>query len=72
MLPDALAKDIAEDAVRWDQAQPMAVADFHEKYTLHDSVWIGLHLDTAWDGEATAIIALDTVWNKVSVPSVIS
>jgi hypothetical protein len=38
------------------------------KFTLHDSHWLGLHIDTPWDGDATAIIAFDPVWNQIGVP----
>ncbi len=68
MLPESLARDIAEEAVPWDQGQVFAIADFLARYTLHDSHWIGLHLDTSWYGDATAIIAFDPIWNKVGVP----
>jgi hypothetical protein len=67
MLPESLAREIAEESVRWDLGQPFAIASFLDKYTLHDSNWIGMQLDTSLDGDATAIISFDAYWNKVGV-----
>ena len=65
MLPKSLAIDIVNETVRWDQGQIFTIAGFLAKYTLHDSHWLGLHLDTSWDGDATAIIAFDPIWNQI-------
>jgi hypothetical protein len=45
------------------------MADFLKRFTLHDSNWLGLHADTAWDGDVTAIISFDPIWNKTGTPA---
>jgi len=69
MIPESIAKDIAQEAIRWDEAQTFSMSDFLKRYTLHDSNWLGLHADTAWDGDATAIISFDPIWNKTGTPA---
>jgi hypothetical protein len=67
MLPEKLARDIAEEEVQWDGAQICSISEFLARYTLHDSHWIGMHVDAAWEGDATAIICFDPHWNKIDV-----
>lgn len=67
LLPESLAKDIIEQNISWDRGQIFTVDDFLSTFTLHDSIWIGLHLDAGWDGNVTAILSLDPVWNKIEV-----
>ena len=68
MLQKSLAVDIANETVSWEHSQSFAIADFLTKFTLHDSHWLGLHIDTSWDGDATAIFAFDPVWNQIGAP----
>jgi hypothetical protein len=68
MIPDSLAIDIANENVSWENSQTFSTVDFFTRYTLHDSHWLGLYIDTSWDGDATAIIAFDPIWNQIEVP----
>lgn len=67
-LPQQLAREIAESLVNWKLAEVLECEEFHQRFTLHDSHWIGLHTDVAWDGEATAVICFDPIWNDIGEP----
>ena len=46
------------------------IDSFLEKYTLHDSNWIGLFTDCAYADTAVAAVCFDPVWNSsVSTPT---
>jgi hypothetical protein len=39
--------------------------DFLRLYTLHDSYWIGLFTECAWDDSSILVIRFDPVWNAI-------
>ena len=64
VFPKWLGKRLLEDDFPWDEAWELEPEVFIKKITLHDSVWIRLVLDSAWDNTATLVIKWDTYWNK--------
>ena len=52
------------DAVDWDRVQPMSMPGFLERFTLHDSGFKRLSIDS---GRVSVEISFDLVWNR-SVP----
>ncbi|MDR3764009.1 MAG: hypothetical protein P4M01_07935 [Acidobacteriota bacterium] len=65
-----LAHRIVEGYLPWDRAVEFHVDAFLERYTLHDSMWIGLYTDCGQEDTAIAVIILDLVWNpSVSTPT---
>jgi len=69
MIPDQLAKHIANGTIAWGQAERLAVAQLLKRYALEDSIWLGLQIDASRDGAATAVILLDAVRNKMKSPA---
>ncbi len=67
LMPNSLAGEIMQMGVDWSSAAVIDTKEFYGSLTLHDSHWIGLHIDTGWKGEATAIIRLDPIWNDVGI-----
>jgi len=66
----AIASQILEDDSRWDLAEEFHIDSFLKSYSLHDSYWISLQTNCAWENSAVAIIQLDSVWNPfVSAPT---
>ena len=65
MIPDRLAALLAQESLPWNEAEEWHIDEFLRAFTLHDSHWLGLQFDVAWDGFATAAIAFDPVWNKI-------
>jgi hypothetical protein len=66
--PSWLSEDLLWDAYPWDSGTSLTLATFLAGYTLHDSTWVGLHVDPDLDGAATAIIRWDTFWTDGRVP----
>lgn len=70
LLPANLSHRLIEGDLPWDRSIELHISDFLEKYTLHDSNWICLLADCAFDDAATAVIGFDPVWNSsVSSPT---
>jgi hypothetical protein len=67
ILPEKLAREIVEASIDWQNANVLDYKEFHQRFTLHDSNWVCLHVDIAWNGLATAVIKLDPVWNSIDV-----
>jgi hypothetical protein len=63
MLP-TLAHDIVSEALPWPKAETWDINYFLKVCSLHDSLWLGLHADTGWDGCATAVISLHPHMNE--------
>ena len=60
--PDWLYRELVEDYLPWEQGRKINFTEFNKKYTLHDSYWIGIFLNVAYDQTATLVIQWDAVW----------
>jgi hypothetical protein len=60
--PDWFYRDLIEDALPWQQGVVMSFDEFNQKYTLHDSYWIGAFFDVAYEPTVTLAISWDAVW----------
>jgi hypothetical protein len=60
--PEWLYQSIIEDTLKWDEAEKLSFQEFSGKYTLHDSYWIGLFYDVAYEDNAILAIVWDAVW----------
>src|ERR1035438_2409982 len=70
LLSASLARRVIEDSLPWDRSIQTHIDAFLQKYTLHDSYWIGLHTNCCWEDAAVAVIRFDPVWNSsVSTPT---
>lgn len=70
LLSADLARRLMNGDLPWDRSAEFHIGDFLQKYTLHDSHWIGLFTDCAFDDTAVAVICFDPVWNSsVSTPT---
>jgi hypothetical protein len=70
LLSEHLAHRILSGDLPWDRSVEVHIDAFLEKYTLHDSNWIGLFADCANEDAVIAIIGFDPVWNSsVSTPT---
>ena len=63
-FPKWLGQRLIEDDFPWDKAWELEPEVFIEKITLHDSIWIRLVLDSAWENTVILVIQWDTFWNK--------
>lgn len=64
--PDRLGGDLLGGGLPWEEAVEATMPRFLSRYTLHDSYWIGLHLQSK--AEAVALIRWDTYWTDGGVP----
>lgn len=65
-----LAYRIIDGGLPWNRSVELHIDNFLERYTLHDSYWIGLFTDCAYADTAIAVICFDPVWNSsVSKPT---
>jgi hypothetical protein len=65
-----LAHCVVDDSLPWDRSIQSHIDAFLQKYTLHDSYWIGLHTNCGFEDAAVAVICFDPVWNpSVSAPT---
>ena len=60
--PDWLYREVIEDTLPWNEAKEYSFQEFSEKYTLHDSVWVGLFYDVAYENNVILTIIWDAVW----------
>lgn len=60
-FPDWLYEAIIED-LPWKSAKNYSYEEFAEKYTFHDSFWIGLFASVAYEDTAILAIIWDAVW----------
>lgn len=61
-FPDWLHEAIVEDFLPWESAKNYSYEEFSEKYTLHDSLWIGLFANITYEDTAILAIIWDAVW----------
>jgi hypothetical protein len=60
--PKWLYEAIVEDYLPWAKAKNCSYGGFSEKYTLHDSIWVGLFSDVSYENNAILVILWDAVW----------
>jgi hypothetical protein len=60
--PDWLYQSIIENSLNWGEAKEYSFQEFSQKYTLHDSSWIGLFYDIAYVNNLILAIVWDAVW----------
>lgn len=60
--PSWLWKTLFEDDLPWRQGKDYTIQEFSAKYTLHDSIWITLMQDIAYENTALLVIRWDAVW----------
>ena len=60
--PDWFYREIVEDYLPWEQGRKTNFTEFNKKYTLHDSGWIGIFFNVAYEQTATLAIRWDAVW----------
>ncbi len=60
--PDWLYREIVENCLPWQQGRKINFKEFNETYTLHDSYWIGIFFNIAYEQTATLAIQWDAVW----------
>jgi hypothetical protein len=70
LLSVNLAHSVVDDSLPWDRSIQLHIDTFLQRYTLHDSYWIALHINCGLDDTAVAAISFDPVWNpSVSTPT---
>jgi hypothetical protein len=60
--PDWLYRELVEDYLPWHQGRSISFTKFNQKYTLHDSNWIGIFFNIAYEQTAILAIQWDAVW----------
>ncbi len=60
--PAWLYRSIVESDLPWESAKELTFAEFSDRYTLHDSYWIGLFYDVAYENDVVLAIVWDAVW----------
>jgi len=53
---------VLRDTLPWGEGKEYSFRGFAEKYTLHDSVWVGVFYDVAYADSAVLVIIWDAVW----------
>ncbi len=59
---DWLYRAVMQDTLPWGEGREYSFAEFSEKYTLHDSNWVGLFYDVAYEDSAVLAVLWDAVW----------
>ena len=65
--PDRLGGDLLGGGLPWEAAVEATMPTFLSRYTLHDSLWIGLYLQPKV--EAVTLVRWDTYWTDGGLPS---
>jgi len=60
--PNWLYRKLIEDDLPWDQKASLTLETFFEKFTLHDSYWVGIFHHVAFDSSVTLAFQWDSVW----------
>jgi len=64
--PDWLGRRLIEDEFDWPSANSTSMPRFLSQYSLHDSYWIGIHVQPNF--ETIAVLRWDTFWTEGRVP----
>ena len=59
---DWLYGAVIRDTLPWGEGKGYSFQEFSEKYTLHDSIWVGVFYDVAYEDSAVLAIIWDAVW----------
>lgn len=62
LYPTWLYVSLVEDTLPWPLSAEWTFEEFAAQYTLHDSYWVGIFHDVAYDDTVTLAIVWDTVW----------
>ncbi len=62
LYPDWLSKKLIEDDLPWDEKSSLSIESFFEKFTLHDSFWVGVFHHLGFDQSVTIAFEWDAVW----------
>ena len=60
--PNWMYRALIEDDLPWENARQMEFQEFHNTYTLHDSHWIGIFHNVAYEQSLTMVILWDEFW----------
>ncbi len=60
--PNWVYESIIEDFLLWESAKIYSYEEFSKKYTLHDSIWIGLFSNITYEDSAILAIIWDSCW----------
>jgi hypothetical protein len=60
--PTWLYQEIIDNCLPWQGGKRMSFSQFHEKYTLHDSHWLGIFYNVAYEQAITLAIQWDVFW----------
>jgi hypothetical protein len=60
--PTWLWQTLFEENLPWHLAKDYTVQEFSQKYTLHDSIWITITQNVAYENAAVLVIRWDAVW----------
>ena len=62
LYPEEVLRKLVDDDLPWDKSAKLSLCSFLEKYTLHDSYWIGVTYNVGFDQSATLSFQWDSVW----------
>jgi hypothetical protein len=57
-----VASAIVNGDLPWNSALRISFEEFSKKYTLHDSTWVGIFADVAYDKSLVLAFKWDSVW----------
>lgn len=64
--PEWLGRDLVAGALPWEQGLPTSLATFLDRFTLHDSIWLGLY--TELGQHATLLLHWDPLQSEGREP----
>lgn len=62
LYPDWLSKKLVEDELPWNEKSSLSIESFFEKFTLHDSFWVGVFHHLGFDQSVTLGFEWDAFW----------
>ena len=57
-----VASAIVNGDLPWNSALRISFEEFSKKYTLHDSTWVGVFADVAYDNSLVLAFKWDSIW----------
>jgi hypothetical protein len=61
-LPNWLCDALVLDSLPWEFGREWSYLEFEEKYTLHDSQWVGVFTNLRYDSSITLALIWDAHW----------